>query len=53
MGHDGVEARRLRVTRVTGMNHKVKVVSHRAYGFCKVDTYITAIWHGCGDLPLP
>jgi transposase len=35
-----------------GMNNKVKVVSHRAYGFRKVDTYITAIWHGCGDLPL-
>ena len=28
-------------------------VSHQAYGFRKVDTYITAIWHGCGDLPLP
>lgn len=36
-----------------GMNNKVKIVSHRAYGFRKVDTYITAIWHGCGDLPLP
>ncbi len=36
-----------------GMNNKVKVVSHRAYGFRKVHTYITAIWHGCGDLPLP
>lgn len=35
-----------------GMNNKVKVVSRRAYGFRKVDTYITAIWHGCGDLPL-
>ncbi len=36
-----------------GMNNKVKVVSHRAYGFRKADTYVTAIWHGCGDLPLP
>lgn len=36
-----------------GMNNKVKVVSHRAYGFRKVETYITAIWHACGDLPLP
>lgn len=36
-----------------GMNNKVKVVSHRAYGFRKVDTYVTAIWHGCGGLPLP
>lgn len=35
-----------------GMNNKVKIVSHRAYGFRKPDTYITAIWHACGDLPL-
>lgn len=35
-----------------GMNNKVKVISHRAYGFRTVETYITAIWHGCGDLPL-
>lgn len=35
-----------------GMNNKVKVVSHRAYGFRKVDSYITAIWHSCADLPL-
>jgi len=35
-----------------GMNNKVKVVSRRAYGYRKVETYITAIWHGCGDLPL-
>jgi len=35
-----------------GMNNKVKIVSHRAYGYRTVDTYITAIWHGCGDLPL-
>lgn len=27
-----------------GMNNKVKVVSHRAYGFRTVETYITAIW---------
>jgi transposase len=36
-----------------GMNNKVKVISHRAYGFRKPENYITAIWHGCGDLPLP
>lgn len=36
-----------------GMNNKVKVVSHRAYGFRKTDTYVTAIWHACGNLPLP
>jgi transposase len=34
------------------MNNKVKVVSRRASGFRKVETYITAIWHCCGDLPL-
>jgi len=36
-----------------GMNNKVRIVSHRAYGFRKTETYITAIWHGCGALPLP
>lgn len=36
-----------------GMNNKVKVISHRAYGFRNSETYITSIWHGCGDLPLP
>jgi transposase len=35
-----------------GMNNKVKVISHRAYGFRSPAIYITAIWHGCGDLPL-
>jgi transposase len=35
-----------------GMNNKVKIVSHRAYGYRTVATYITAIWHGCGALPL-
>jgi len=46
---------RLRISNgaLEGMNNKVKVISHRAYGFRKTDTYITAIWHGCGDLPLP
>lgn len=45
---------RLRVSNgaLEGMNNKVKIISHRAYGFRKTDTYITAIWHGCGDLPL-
>jgi transposase len=52
---DGILAwTRLRVSNgaLEGMNNKVKVVSHRAYGFRTIDTYITAIWHGCGDLPL-
>jgi len=35
-----------------GMSNKVKVVSHRAYGYRTTATYITAIWHGCGELPL-
>ena len=34
------------------MNNKVKVVSHRAYGFRTVASYVAAIWHGRGDLPL-
>jgi len=46
---------RLRISNgaLEGMNNKVKVISHRAYGFRRTDTYITAIWHGCGELPLP
>jgi transposase len=45
---------RLRVANgaLEGMNNKVKIVSHRAYGYRTVETYITAIWHGCGELPL-
>ncbi|MGH9361337.1 MAG: transposase, partial [Thermoanaerobaculia bacterium] len=35
-----------------GMNNKVKAVSHRAYGFRNPDSYIVAIWHCCGGLPL-
>jgi len=34
------------------MNNNVKEVSHRAHGYRTVDTFITAIWHGLGDLPL-
>jgi transposase len=52
---DGILAwTRLRVSNgaLEGMNNKVKVVSHRAYGFRRVDSYIVAIWHGCGGLPL-
>jgi transposase len=36
-----------------GMNNKVKLVSHRSYGFRNDDRYIEAIYHNCGDLPLP
>ena len=52
---DGILAwTQLRVSNgaLEGMNNKVKVVSHRAYGYRTTETYITAIWHGCGDLPL-
>ncbi|MBZ5639914.1 MAG: transposase, partial [Acidobacteriia bacterium] len=52
---DGILAwTQLRVSNgaLEGMNNKVKVVSHRAYGYRTTQTYIIAIWHGCGDLPL-
>jgi len=34
------------------MNNKVKVIAHRAYSFRKAETYITAVYHCCADLPL-
>lgn len=34
-----------------GMNNKVKLVSHRAYGFRNVENYKAAIYHVCGNLP--
>jgi transposase len=39
---------RLRVANgaLEGMNNKVEVISHRAYGFRKTDHYITVTWHG-------
>ena len=37
---------------LAGLNNAVKAISHRAYGYRTVDAYITAIWHGLGDLPL-
>jgi transposase len=36
-----------------GMNNKVKLVSHRSYGFRNDDRYIEAIYHNCAKLPLP
>jgi len=36
-----------------GMNNKIKLVSHRSFGFRKPDYFITAIYHCCADLPLP
>lgn len=36
-----------------GLNNKVKLVSHRAFGFRTIRYYIAAIYHVCADLPLP
>ena len=46
---------RLRISNgaLEGMNNKVKLVSHRSYGFRNDDRYIEAIYHNCGALPLP
>lgn len=46
---------RIRVTNgaLEGMNNKVKVISHRAYGFQTSWAYIANIYHGCAGLPLP
>jgi len=55
-GHlDGILAwTTLRVSNsaLEGLNNAVKAISHRAYGYRTVHTYITAIWNGLGDLPL-
>jgi transposase len=46
---------RVRVTNgaLEGMNNKIKLVSHRAYGYRNPQTYIAAIYHCCAQLPLP
>ena len=36
-----------------GMNNKIKLVSHRAFGFRSVEYYVAAIYHCCAQLPLP
>lgn len=36
-----------------GMNNKIKLVSHRAFGFRSVEHYVAAIYHCCARLPLP
>jgi transposase len=45
---------RLRISNgaLEGMNNTVKVIAHRAYGFRQAETSITAVSHGCADLPL-
>jgi len=53
---DGILAwTRVRVTNgaLEGMNNKVKLVSHRAYGYRNPQYYIAAIYHCCAQLPLP
>jgi len=46
---------RVRVTNgaLEGMNNKVKIISHRAYGYRTTWTYIANIYHCCAGLPLP
>lgn len=53
---DGVLAwTRIRVTNgaVEGMNNKIKVISHRAFGYRTSWAYIANIYHCCAALPLP
>jgi transposase len=53
---DGILAwTKLRISNgaLEGMNNKVKLVSHRSYGFRNDDRYIEAIYHNCAGLPLP
>ncbi len=38
---------------VEGMNNKIKVVSHRSFGFRDARNFIAAIYHTCAQLPLP
>ena len=56
-GHlDGVLAwTKLRLSNgaLEGMNNKIKLVSHRAFGFRSVQHYVAAIYHCCAQLPLP
>jgi transposase len=46
---------RLRVSNgaLEGMNNKIKLVSHRSFGFRSVRNYTAAIYHCCARLPLP
>ena len=46
---------RIRVTSgaLEGMNSKVKIISHRAYGYRTSWTYIADIHYCCAELPLP
>jgi transposase len=46
---------RLRVSNgaLEGMNNKIKLVSHRSFGFRTVKNFTAAIYHCCAHLPLP
>lgn len=53
---DGILAwtrRRISNGALEGMNNKIKLVSHRSYGFRNDDRYMEAIYHNCAALPLP
>jgi transposase len=53
---DGILAwTRIRVTNgaLEGMNNKIKIISHRAFGYSTSWTYIVNIYHCCAGLPLP
>lgn len=45
---------KLRISNGTleGMNNKVKLISHRSFGFRNPNHFISAIYHCCADLPL-
>ena len=44
---------RLSNSALEGMNNKIKLVSHRAFGFRTVEHYVASIYHCCARLPLP
>jgi transposase len=46
---------RLRISNgaLEGMNNKVKIISHRAYGYSTAWAYMMNIYHCCAGLPLP
>lgn len=45
--------RRITNGALEGVNNKIKLVSHRSYGFRNDERYIEAIYHNCSALPLP
>jgi transposase len=53
---DGILAwTRLRLSNgaLEAMNNKIKLVSHRSFGFRSARNFITAIYHCCAKRPLP